>query len=435
MRFATKSVLDAMSPANFAADEPGGARAHGRDPRREPRSSGMERIAAAISSKGQLTHTDSSALRGRREHRRAPRARWSSETPLYQLIQYTPDRPTTVLETPLLIFPPWINRFYILDLNPKKSFVRWAVEQGLTVFMVSWRSADESMAEVTWDDYVRAQIEAIDTVRDAARGASGAHDRLLRRRHDAGRHAGAARPARRSRQGRQRDLPHRPGRFQRRPATSRCSSTTSSLSWSQPAEQGLSRRPLHGRDLQPAARHRPDLELRDQQLPARRGLSAVRPAPLERRRHQPAGASGTRPICATLSRQQAGPARRDDASTARRSTCGWSKTPAYVQAGREDHIAPPESVWKHHSTFHRRRCASCSPASAISPAWSTRRRPTNMNIGPATRRATTLEEFLAGASEHQGSWWTDWLAWLEGHRRDEESRPRASARRAARATR
>ena len=67
---------------------------------------------------------------------------------------------------PLVIFPPWINRFYILDLNPKKSFVRWAVEQGITVFMVCWKSADASMADVIWDDYVRAQIEAIDLIRE-----------------------------------------------------------------------------------------------------------------------------------------------------------------------------------------------------------------------------------------------------------------------------
>ena len=66
-----------------------------------------------------------------------------------------------MLAVPLVIFPPWINRFYILDLNPKKSFVRWCVQQGITVFMVSWRSADESLADVTWDDYVRAQMEAM----------------------------------------------------------------------------------------------------------------------------------------------------------------------------------------------------------------------------------------------------------------------------------
>src|SRR3546814_18563592 len=67
---------------------------------------------------------------------------------------------------PLVIVPPWINRFDILDLNPQKSFAKWAGEQGLSVFMVSWKSADATMKDVVWDDYVAAQIDAIDTIRD-----------------------------------------------------------------------------------------------------------------------------------------------------------------------------------------------------------------------------------------------------------------------------
>src|SRR5690606_9315830 len=124
---------------------------------------GMERLARDLE-KGQLTHTDSSAFRLGETIACTP-GKVGFETPLFQLIQYAPQT-DEVLATPLLIFPPWINRFYILDLNPKKSFVHWCVEQGVTVFMVSWRSADESMAEVSFDDYVRAQIAAIDAVRD-----------------------------------------------------------------------------------------------------------------------------------------------------------------------------------------------------------------------------------------------------------------------------
>src|SRR3546814_18336286 len=57
--------------------------------------------------------------------------------------------------------------YYILDLSPEKSFIRWAVEQGLTVFVVSWKSADESMKDVVWDDYIiHGQVDAIDMVRD-----------------------------------------------------------------------------------------------------------------------------------------------------------------------------------------------------------------------------------------------------------------------------
>jgi hypothetical protein len=68
------------------------------------------------------------------------------QTDLMQLIQYNPTT-TTVLKRPLVIFPPWINKFYILDLRPKNSFVRWAVEQGHTVFVVSWVNPDEQLAQ------------------------------------------------------------------------------------------------------------------------------------------------------------------------------------------------------------------------------------------------------------------------------------------------
>ena len=70
-----------------------------------------------------------------------------------------------MLAVPLVIFPPWINRFYILDLTPEKSFIRWCLDQGISVFMVSWKSADASMKDVVWDDYVTAQVDAVDVIR------------------------------------------------------------------------------------------------------------------------------------------------------------------------------------------------------------------------------------------------------------------------------
>ncbi|MBQ0818835.1 class I poly(R)-hydroxyalkanoic acid synthase, partial [Microvirga sp. HBU67558] len=83
---------------------------------------------------------------------------------LMQLIQY---EPTTekVLKRPLLIVPPWINKFYILDLNPEKSFIRWAVDQGHTVFIISWVNPDESLADKSFEDYMREGVfEALDAV-------------------------------------------------------------------------------------------------------------------------------------------------------------------------------------------------------------------------------------------------------------------------------
>ena len=87
------------------------------------------------------------------------------ENELLQLIQYRPAT-ETVYERPLLMVPPCINKFYVLDLQPENSLVRYAVEQGHTVFMVSWRNAPASLGKVTWDDYVAQGVNtAVDTAR------------------------------------------------------------------------------------------------------------------------------------------------------------------------------------------------------------------------------------------------------------------------------
>lgn len=86
-------------------------------------------------------------------------------TPLYELIQYKPAT-DKVFETPLLIFPPWINKFYILDLKPQNSLIKWLLEQGHTLFVVSWKNPDSSYADVGMEEYVAAYLEAMDKVRD-----------------------------------------------------------------------------------------------------------------------------------------------------------------------------------------------------------------------------------------------------------------------------
>src|SRR5487761_180580 len=86
---------------------------------------------------------------------------------LIELIQYAPAT-AKVQKTPLLIVPPWINKFYILDLRPTNSFVKWAVEQGHTVFMVSWANPDEHLAEKTFDDYLlEGPFAALDAIAQA----------------------------------------------------------------------------------------------------------------------------------------------------------------------------------------------------------------------------------------------------------------------------
>ncbi|MCE7795502.1 class I poly(R)-hydroxyalkanoic acid synthase [Sphingobium sufflavum] len=160
-RFAMQGLIDATSPANFPFTNPQVVQ-RTIETNGNNLLVGLERMMADLG-RGQLQQTDLNAFTVGENIAVTP-GKVIHETPLYQLIQYSPTT-KTVQETPVIIFPPWINRFYILDLSPEKSFVRWAVDQGLTVFMVSWKSADAAMADTVWDDYVGAQVDAIDTVR------------------------------------------------------------------------------------------------------------------------------------------------------------------------------------------------------------------------------------------------------------------------------
>ena len=102
-----------------------------------------------------------------------------------QLIQY---EATTkqVLKTPLLIVPPWINKFYILDLTPEKSFIKWCVDQGITVFVLSWVNPDARLAQKSFEEYMReGVIAALESVATVDRREAGPCHRLLRRRHAA----------------------------------------------------------------------------------------------------------------------------------------------------------------------------------------------------------------------------------------------------------
>ncbi|TYO67381.1 class I poly(R)-hydroxyalkanoic acid synthase [Bradyrhizobium hipponense] len=76
---------------------------------------------------------------------------------MMQLIQYAPTT-EKVLRTPLLIVPPWINKFYILDLKPEKSYIKWCVDQGITVFMISWVNPDKGLGSKSWEDYMKEGV-------------------------------------------------------------------------------------------------------------------------------------------------------------------------------------------------------------------------------------------------------------------------------------
>jgi polyhydroxyalkanoate synthase len=162
IRFAVQQMVDAMSPANFLATNPE-AQQKLIDTKGESLSKGLANMLADMQ-KGRISLSDESAFEVGRNVATTP-GQVVFENDLFQLIQYTPSC-ATVHQAPLLMVPPCINKFYILDLQPENSLVRYAVEQGNNVFLVSWRNPDQSMSGTTWDDYIeQGAIKAIEVTR------------------------------------------------------------------------------------------------------------------------------------------------------------------------------------------------------------------------------------------------------------------------------
>jgi polyhydroxyalkanoate synthase len=163
IRFAVQQIVDAMSPANFLATNPE-AQQKLIETKGESLTKGMANMLADLN-KGHISLSDESAFEVGR-NLATTEGTVVYENPLFQLIQYKPAT-EMVHQRPLLMVPPCINKFYILDLQPENSLVRYAVEQGNTVFMISWSNPDKSLAGTTWDDYVeKGVIEAVGVVRD-----------------------------------------------------------------------------------------------------------------------------------------------------------------------------------------------------------------------------------------------------------------------------
>jgi polyhydroxyalkanoate synthase len=161
IQFHTKQFVDALSPSNYLLTNPQVLKATA-ESGGQNLLKGLEHLLDDLKT-GRMKLTDETAFEVGRNVAVTP-GKVVFENRLFQLIQYSPTT-DSVYEIPLLIFPPWINKFYILDLTPEKSFIRWAVEQGLTVFVVSWKNADASLADATLDTYVgEGQLTAIQEV-------------------------------------------------------------------------------------------------------------------------------------------------------------------------------------------------------------------------------------------------------------------------------
>ncbi len=168
LEFYTKQYLDAIAPTNFALTNPQVLHATVETGGRNLLD-GLKNFLADIDPKDGKLKTrmvDTSAFELGKNVAISP-GKIVYQNELMQLIQYSPST-AEVYRRPLLIIPPWINKYYILDLQPKNSFIKWAVDQGLTVFVISWVNPDESLAEMDFDDYVRqGPMAALDAIEQA----------------------------------------------------------------------------------------------------------------------------------------------------------------------------------------------------------------------------------------------------------------------------
>ena len=167
IRFAVQQWIDAASPSNYLALNPE-ALHKALETKGESIATGMQLLLQDLQ-KGHVSQTDESVFKvGQNVATTAGNVVFENE--LFQLIEYTPLTPK-VHEKPMLFVPPCINKYYILDLQPENSVIRYTVEQGHRTFVVSWRNPDESLVDKTWDDYIEqgpiAAIRAVQGITSA----------------------------------------------------------------------------------------------------------------------------------------------------------------------------------------------------------------------------------------------------------------------------
>lgn len=417
LRFAVQQFVDAAAPSNYLALNPEAQRL-ALDSQGESIAKGLQLLWADMQ-RGHLSQTDESAFEvGRNVATSEGHVVFENE--LFQLLEYKP-LTAQVHERPLLLVPPCINKYYILDLQPENSLIRYAVEQGHRTFVVSWRNPDESCKSWTWDDYIeRAAITAIETVREiagtqtintlgfcvggtilatalavlAARGQQPAESvTLLTTLIDFSSNGVL-------------DLFVDEASVQLREMT---------IGAQSPKGPGL----LHGQELATTFSFlRPnDLVwnyvvgnyLKGEAPPAFdllywNGDSTNLPGPM---------------YCWYLRHTYL---QNELKIPGRLTVCGEAidlgqiKAPVYIYGSREDHIVPWDSAYRSTQVFSGKKRfvlgASGHIAGVINPPAKKKR---SHWIGKGAALPPDANAWLDGATEHAGSWWPDWAAWLAGH--------------------
>ncbi|MGZ5202639.1 MAG: class I poly(R)-hydroxyalkanoic acid synthase [Telluria sp.] len=428
IRFAVQQMVDAMSPSNFLATNPE-AQKHLIETKGESLTKGLANMLNDLQ-KGRISQSDESAFEIGRNVGATP-GHVVFENELFQLIQYTPVT-EEVRVVPLLMIPPCINKFYILDLQPENSLVRYLVEQGNTVFMVSWRNPDKSLSSLTWDDYVeQGAIKAIDVTREIT-----GQDKLHVFGFCVGGTIAATALAVLAARGRQ-------------PAAS-VNLLTTLLDFS---DTGV----LEVFVDQAQVALREQLLAKGGLMPGRdlaTTFSSLRPNDLVWNYVQQNYLKGKEPPAFDLlywnadSTNLPGPMfcwylrntylENKLREPGKLTVCGVPvdlgsiAAPAFIYGSKEDHIVPWEAAFASMGLLNAKNPkankfvlgASGHIAGVINPASKNKRSYwTNDKNGKA--RPKTPAGWIAGATEHKGSWWTEWNAFLAQHGGELVAAPRA----------
>ena len=416
VNFYTRQYIDALSPSNFAITNPEVFRetvkSHGQNLLK-----GLNNLLRDVEEGGgnlRVKMTDTSAFELGKNVATTP-GKVVFQTEMMQLLQYTPST-DKVLKKPLLIVPPWINKFYILDLREKNSYIKWCVDQGHTVFVISWVNPDERLAAKSFDAYVK---EGVVAALDAIEQQTGEKEV-----NAAGYCLGGTLLAT--------TLAYLAAKRQKRIASA--TFFTTMTDFTEPGELGVFIDEGQVTSLEKKMFERGYLEgsemagtfnmLRANDLiwsfvvnnyllgkdpfpfdllywnsdstrmPAAMHSFYLRKMYMENRLIEPGGIEidGT-PI-----------------------DLGKIKVPCYFISTIEDHIAP----WKSTYMGARRFTAPVRFVLGGSGHIAGIVNPPSANkygywVNPAAKLPETAEAWFEGAQQHPGSWWTDWQAWVTGH--------------------
>lgn len=420
VRFAVQQWVAAAAPSNFLATNPEALK-KAVSSKGDSLGQGLAHLMQDLK-QGHMSQTDESLFEVGRNVA-TTEGSIVHENELFQLIEYTP-RTAKVYSRPLLMVPPCINKYYILDLQPSNSLIRYAVEQGHRVFVMSWRNADASMARLTWDDYIAdGAIEAIDVVQEIT-GAKTINTLGF----CIGGTILATALAVLARQG-------------RRPAES-MTLLTAFLDFTNTGVLDLfiDEAMVRMRELTIGAECPTGGGLlKGQELAST--FSSLRPNDLVWNYVVGNYLKGETPPAFDLlywnsdSTNLPGPMycwylrntylENNLVKPGHLTVCGEPvdlgtiDIPAYVYGSREDHIVPWDAALRNVAALRGNKGqsrfvlgASGHIAGVINPPASKKR---SHWIGPAGRVPASAEAWFAAATEHPGSWWPDWSAWLGRH--------------------